>query len=319
MKNKVKVIILGANSHIAKGLIYNFSRNNDNILYLYTTNKNKTKQFINTLDVKNQILIKDYDSSFPQNTDLLINCIGPGTPKSMQGHYEKWFFLLEKFDNLCLKYLEQNPKTLYIHFSSGAVYGTLKNAANKSTVNDFPVNDLQWQRFYGLSKLYSEGKHRALPNYNIVDLRVFAYFSRFIDITDDYFLPNIIMAIKKNETLNITADDIVRDFISPEDLFNLILTCLKYAKNKTLNLPLDIRSKKPISKKQILNFFVKNYGLKYKVSKSSKMTNSGGVKNNYFSKYKEPFEKIGFNPMYTSLETLKKETLALLFKNNHRV
>ena len=114
--------------------------------------------------------------------------------------------------------------------------------------------------------------------------------------------------------MKITPDNIVRDFISPEDLFNLILTCLKYAKNKTLNLALDIRSKKPISKKEILDFFVKNYGLKYKVSKDLKMRNSSSAKNNYFSKYKEPFEKIGFKPKFTSLQTLKKESAYLLSK-----
>ena len=183
MKVRRKVIILGANSHIAKGLIYNFTKIPNSVLYLYTTNKEKTRKIIKNLDVKAKVFIRNYDIIFPNNADLVINCIGTGSAKFMQGHYERWFFLLEKFDNLCLKYLEQNPKALYIHFSSGAVYGTLKNAANKNTVNDFPVNDLKWQRFYGLSKLYSEGKHRALPCYNIVDLRVFAYFSRYIDIT----------------------------------------------------------------------------------------------------------------------------------------
>ncbi len=316
MKNKVKVIILGANSHIAKGLIFNFAGNNDYLLYLYTTDKNKTKKFIRTLDVKNKIFIKDYNIPFPKNADLLINCIGPGTPKSMQGRYEKWFFLLEKFDNLCLSYLADNKKTLYVHFSSGAVYGTLKDAATKDTTNDFPVNDLKWQRFYGLSKLYTEGKHRSLPDYNIVDLRVFAYFSRFVNIDEDYFLPNILTAIKNNTVLEITPNDMVRDFISPQDLFKLILTCLKYCQKQTLNLPIDIRSKKPITKKQILNFFAKNYGLRYKVSKTLKMMNSGGIKNSYFSKYKEPFKKIGFKPSQTSFDTLKTEASCLLLKSN---
>lgn len=314
MNNKIRVIILGANSHIAKGLIYNFSKNNNYILYLYTTNKNKTKNFIKTLNLKDQCLIKGYDTPFPKGVDLLINCVGPGTPKAMQGHYERWFFLLEKFDNLSIEYLTQNPKALYVHFSSGAIYGTLKNAADKNTVNDFPVNDLKWQKFYGLAKLYAEGKHRALNNCNIVDLRVFSYFSRYADIDEDYFLPNIINAVKNNTVLQISEGDMIRDFVSPEDLFNLILTCLKYAKKKLLNMSLDIRSKKPINKKQILNFFVKNYGLKYKVSKTLKMTNSGGNKNNYFSKYEEPLRKIAFKPVRTSLDTLKTEAAYLLPK-----
>ena len=308
MKNKLKVIILGANSHIAKGLIYNFIYYGNFDLYLYTTNKDKTKNFLKTLNIKANIFVKNYNQNFPKNADLIINCVGPGTPKSMEGHYEKWFFFLEKFDNLCLSYLEKNPRTLYIHFSSGAVYGTLKDAATQDSVNDFPVNDLKWQRFYGLSKLYSEGKHRALFDYNIVDLRVFSYFSRYADMAENYFLPNIISAIKNGKTLDIHPSDMVRDFISPKDLFKLILTCLKYSKKQILNLPLDVRSKKPITKKQILNFFVKNYGLKYKVSKGLEIKNSGGVKNNYYSKYKEPFNKIGFKPSKTSLDTLKIET-----------
>ena len=316
MKNKLKVIILGANSHIAKGLIYNFIFDGNYDLYLYTTNKDKTKNFLKTLNIKANIFVKNYDQNFPKNAGLIINCVGPGTPKSMEGHYEKWFFLLEKFDNLCLSYLEKNPKTLYVHFSSGAVYGTLKDAATQYTINDFPVNDLKWQRFYGLAKLYAEGKHRALFDYNIVDLRVFSYFSRYADINEDYFLPNIITAIKDGTILEVHPSDMVRDFISPKDLFKLILTCLKYSQKQILNLPLDVRSKKPITKKQILNFFVKNYRLKYKVSQGVEIKNSGGVKNNYYSKYTEPFKKIGFKPEFTSLQTLKKESAYLLSKNS---
>ena len=232
----------------------------------------------------------------------------------MQGHYENWFFLLEKFDNLILDYLKQNPKTLYVHFSSGAVYGTLKKPAAKDTKNDFPVNDLTWDRFYGLAKLYAEGKHRALSNYNIVDLRVFAYFSRFANLNENYFLAHIIKAISARTCLSITADEMIRDFVSPEDLCNLILTCFARAQHKTLNLSLDIYSKRPITKKQILNFFVKNYGLKYKIAKGLKMANSGAVKNYYFSKYIEPFKSLGFIPSHSSLETLKIETAALFKK-----
>ena len=57
MKNKKKVIIIGANSHIAKGLIYNFAAEGNFEVFLYTTNEEKTKQFIKTLD-KTNIVIK---------------------------------------------------------------------------------------------------------------------------------------------------------------------------------------------------------------------------------------------------------------------
>ncbi len=311
MKNKDKVIILGANSHIAKGLIYHFLQNGNFELYLYSTHKEKTKSFIQTLNGKG-IFIKSYREKFPNSANLIINCIGPGTPKSMQGHYENWFFLLEKFDNLALTYLKNNPTTLYVHFSSGAVYGTLKQPATQNTTNEFPINDLKWQRFYGLSKLYSEAKHRALPHYNIVDLRIFAYFSRFINYHEDYFLCNIIKSILENKMLHVTADDMIRDLISPKDLFRLILTCLAYTQHTTLNLSLDVCSKRPITKKQILTFFVNHYGLKYKVPQTLQLLNSGGVKNNYFSKYKEPAKAIGFKPLLTSLETLTEETAHLL-------
>ena len=119
-------------------------------------------------------------------------------------------------------------------------------------------------------------------------------------------------AIKNNKVLEITSDDMVRDFIHPQDLFKLIVACLKYSKNKILNSPIDVISKKPISKKQILGFFAKQYGLQYKVSQALKKENSGGVKNNYFSKYKEPLKTVAFKPSYTSLETLKSEVKFLL-------
>ena len=108
--NQLKVIIIGANSHIAKGLIYNFLKDKNINLYLCTTDKNKTKFFLDKLEeknLKNLISINGYNKPFVKNADLIINCVGVGTPKQLNGKYNLWFEVLEKFDNLCLDYIKK--------------------------------------------------------------------------------------------------------------------------------------------------------------------------------------------------------------------
>jgi hypothetical protein len=45
----LKIAILGANSHIAKGLINNFLSEKSNSLYLYTRSSGKCKNFLSSL------------------------------------------------------------------------------------------------------------------------------------------------------------------------------------------------------------------------------------------------------------------------------
>lgn len=311
--NKKRIIILGSNSHIAKGLIHNFLLTEDVELYLYTRSSQKVKSFVDTLEKKpsNEIVINEgYEKPIIVKADLLINCTGAGTPKNLNGDYSLWFSITEKFDNLCIEYLQKNPQTLYISMSSGAVYGKDFSApVEKDFANNIQVNNLNPQNFYSIARLNSEAKHRAYDYLNIVDLRIFSYFSKYADLTDGYFLSDIIQSILNNETLNIDDKNIIRDYIHPKDLFKLILKCMEQEK---INTAIDVISKAPIGKKQILEYFKNNYGLKYEIKTDLEFLNSSGTKNIYYSNYNNAFELLGFSPEYTSLESIQEAAKFLI-------
>jgi nucleoside-diphosphate-sugar epimerase len=138
---------------------------------------------------------------------------GWGSVQDSQGR-RNIFSLTEKFDNMALRYLEFHPKTVYINFSSGAVHTITPDA-------------LKPEHFYGVAKLYQEARHRALSKLNIVDIRVFSYFSRFVDPDSGYFLTELIKCIKRNSVFVTTPCDFIRDFLSSEDLFNLVCLVIK--------------------------------------------------------------------------------------------
>lgn len=307
--NKLKIIILGANSHIAKGFIYNFFKHGNISLYLYTRSVEKTKKFIDSLDKNKstEIIIKEgYAEDIVYGCDLLINCIGVGTPKNLKRDYSPWFSTLEKFDNLCLNYLQKNTEALYISLSSGSVYGKdFPSPVIKDSTNSIKVNNINIDNFYSIAKIYSEAKHRSYSNLNIVDLRIFSYFSRFMDLEEGYFLGDIINSVLNKQTLLVGENNIIRDYIHPEDLSNIVLKCLKIHK---LNTAFDLISKAPTNKNEILNYFSTEYGLKYEIKNNLKFLNSSGIKDTYCSNYNNVADILNYSPKYTSLETIALET-----------
>lgn len=304
---KKKISILGSNSHIAKGLIYNFLKTENISLYLYTRNPQKTKLFIEKLKKapNTEIFIKEgYADDIVSNSDLLINCVGVGTAKNMEGEYSRWFTVIEKFDNLCLEYLKQNPNTLYISFSSGSIYGEFSNPVGENTVNNLQVNNIQCKDYYPIARINSEAKHRSFEKFKIVDLRIFSYFSRFADLNEDYFINELISSVINQNTFITNETNIVRDYIHPDDLFKLIMKCSDVGK---INAAFDVISKAPVEKFEIINYFASNYNLKYEVKNSLDIQSGTGKKNVYYSKFDKAKEILGFEAENTSLEAIVKE------------
>jgi len=304
---KIKVAIIGAASHIAKGLIF-FLKDDQSIeLHLYARNLEKVTSFSMLIDYKNPIL-KPFSEFNDDRIDVIINCIGITYTSILDSFSENVFELTEKFDHLILDYIRNNLETTYINFSSGAVYGTSFNLpASITTKTSIDVNNIRTEDYYRIAKLNSEAKHRSLNYYNIIDLRIFGYYSRFIDLTKNYLMTDIISCIKEKRTLKTSPTNIIRDYIHPIDLSNIIKTCFE---GKKINQALDVKSKKSISKMEILNFFKQNHGLKFEIIKDYGGHSATGEKLNYYSKNSN-IEIIKFTPKYTSLECIETETEAL--------
>ena len=288
INNKLKICILGANGHISKSLIYNFLKRTSCNLYLYTRSIDKTVNFVQKeLKYEKFKNIFTYDEDGIElfssiDWDVIINCIGVGTnPK----YYFDYFTFPEYFDNLIVDYLmEINPDCLYVNFSSGAIYGNFNNSpATEYTINSILPNYIDEQKYYSITRLYTETKHRAFKFLNIVNLRLFSYFSRFIDIRENYFISEIIRHCKSKKILEVTSNNMFRDFLHPNDLFGAVLRCINHFGNSLINNAIDLWSLQPISKFEILEFFKNEYGLKFRIEERTNFETATGNKNYYFS------------------------------------
>jgi len=312
MRTKRKnIAILGANSHIAKGLIDNFFKLKEFELNFFTRSKDKLLNFVNSLNngINNYKIFEGYESFNEMQYDCIINCVGIGTVNKLEEEYHRWFTVTEEFDNKCINYLRDNPETLYISFSSGVVYGNnFTEPFTEDSIRKLNVNEIKFQDYYSIARLNAEVKHRSFEQLKIVDLRIFNYFSRYIDLTDNYFITDVINSIKNKKILKTNEVNIVRDYVSPDDLFNAILLCID---KKNLNCAFDITSSASVSKEEILEAFVEKFDLQYEKVSDEKIKSGTGSKSIYYSINRNS-KKLGYKPVLTSLQNLVNETKYIL-------
>lgn len=312
---KPKIAIFAATSHIAKGLINNFLRSNEFSLHLYTRSPDKVRGFLaeagKSID-GDCVIHEGYGGLTKFSYDVIINCVGVGTEKKLQGNYSVYFTVTEEYDNLVIGYLLNNCRdALYISISSGAVYGKNFSApVEENTVNGIRVNHIATENYYSIARLNSEAKHRSFKDLRIIDLRVFSYFSRFIDLTDGYFITEVMDCILNKKVFITNSMNIIRDYVHPEDLFSIVGKCIGAGK---LNEAFDVTSAKTVEKKEILDYFSLEYGLRYEVSRSLNHVSATGSKNIYCSNYNNAL-KIGYKPKFSSLDAIKQESKYILNK-----
>lgn len=312
----MNIAIMGATSHIAKGLIDNFLQKSENHLYLFSRSAGAVQGFLDAIgagDGEGYTIFDNYQNFASILYDVIINCIGVETRNKHNCDFTRYFSVTEEFDGLVIRYLQNsNPDALYISFSSGAVYGKGFSApADEFTKNRIQVNNIVPEDYYGIARINAEAKHRAHSDLRIVDLRIFSYFSRYINISDGYFITDIMEAILGNTVLVTDTTNIVRDYLHPEDLFAMIVNCISAGR---INLAIDVNSSSPVAKQDILDYFASEYGLKYESRPSTENTSATGAKNNYFSVNKMA-HLMGYLPKFGSMETLIHEAKYILNSN----
>ncbi|PKL19096.1 MAG: epimerase [Spirochaetae bacterium HGW-Spirochaetae-5] len=298
----IKIAILGATSHIAKGLIFSFLNNTNYSLYLFARDTSSVNFFLesNSL-ISGEIEVLIFDRFFDHHYDVIINCIGIADPGKLKDSGSSIIFVTETFDNMILDYLKERKEALYINFSSGAVYGTAFNKpVDYSSLSGIHVNEITEKDYYRLAKLYSEAKHRSLKEFNIIDLRVFSYFSRYIDLNTKFLMTDIVNAIINDDIFVTTDENIVRDYVHLDDLFGLINCCIT---KKNINDVFDVYSREPIEKFELLKVLNKEFGLKFIIENSISLVNATGSKSVYFSENKHA-SIIGYEPFYSSVDTI---------------
>ena len=270
---------------------------------------NLKKSFLLDVYVNKQFKLKDKNlktyklKNFPQDKNIVavINAGGPGDP-NVHKKSKNIFNLFNYIDEKILKFIIKNQKIKYINISSGVVLNLSKLNKNKDKYD------------YVDTKYYIEQKHRSYKNHKIYDLRVFGYFSRFINLKAGFFLSKVLKSLKEKAVLNVDPHNNVRDFIGGYDLSRFIKIIIN---GNFTNRSFNLLSKKKSKKFEILKFLKKDYRLKFNIDKNSILN----AKRKKIQLINKKFVKSAlFKPKYSSMSLIKKEIkfLQKTFKNGKK-
>jgi len=300
---KMKISILGARGQIARSLLSLYMAKSElSNLELYSR---EPESLISEIKGARVYPSEDF---IRNDHEVIINCIGISNLKGIKKSSQEIFNIHETWDNLILEYLKRNKNALYINMSSGAVYG--KYFQNPVTENSCLLNgviEILPTDFYAVSKLNSEAKHRSFKKFSIVDLRIFSYISKFIDLNSNFIVSEILKAIKGKQIFITNIQNISRDYLHPEDMIQIIdLVIKQWRKIGFINDAFDTYSKNPITKMDMLKNLAEKFNLQYIIKKETNSDSSAtGFKMNYYSVNKK-LKNLGYEPRYSSLDAILK-------------
>jgi len=282
-----------------------FSKRNVPNLVLFARRPEIITQWLKNMKLSGRYTVADFTSfTVDEHFDAVINFVGSGNPAQLAEMGASIFDVTLKFDTMVLDYLHRHPDCRYLFLSSGAAYGSnFDDPVDEDSKAVVAINNLKPQDWYAVAKLYAECRHRALPLLPIVDIRVFNYFSHTQDISARFFISDILRAIRSGETLITSPDNIVRDYIGPDEFFQLISLIL--AANAS-NDVIDCYTKAPVNKMTLLSKIKERFSLNYEIKDSPSGVNATGLKMNYFSKNRRA-ESFGYLPTRTALDCVLDE------------
>jgi len=299
-----RIAILGATSQIARDLIASFSVAADKQLHLFARRPDEVRKWLASAGLSGRYPADDFSVFASHEFDAVINFVGVGNPAQALAMGNSIFDITLRFDELVLEYLQTHLACRYLFLSSGAAYGSgFNEPAKRDTPAIVPINNLAPHEWYGVAKLHAECRHRSHPELSIIDIRVFNYFSRTQDIAARFFITDIMRAIQSGDTLITSADNIVRDYIGPDDFSRLVSLLLAAP---AMNEVVDCYTKAPVDKMTLLSTMKERFGLAYEVIGAPTGINATGVKMNYFSmNYRA--EAFGYLPSKKSLDNVLDE------------
>lgn len=299
MSNIERVAILGANSQIALDYIESSLEGNKRELYLFSRNPGALRDLVGIKHIS-RFKSLGYDQFGLDPYDLMINFVGGSDPALITSMGKDIFIITDHYDQLAISYLKKNNKCKYIFISSGAAYGDVFSDAPASalTKSNFDLNNLTPADYYGAAKYITEQRHRALSEFNIIDIRIFSYISKRQNLDSKLFLPQVISAIK-NKTEFLTSDEEMwRDYIGQKDFYRFTEVIANY---EEINSAFDCCSKSPIEKIQLLKILGEMFELSYAFTQDNV---PGKHPKQYYFSEKKLEEHYGYFPEYDSLELI---------------
>lgn len=312
----MRIAIFGATSQIAKDLVLSFSADKQHDLVLYARRPEAVIQWLHRENMAHTYAVANFEAfGNAEHFDAILNFVGVGNPAQAAAMGASIFDVTLQYDELALSYVKQHPQCRYIFLSSGAAYGSnFDNPADANTKAVIDINHLQPQDWYGVAKLHAECRHRALPHLSIIDLRVFNYFSHTQDIKAGFLISEILRSIREQSIFKTSKENIIRDYLHPDDFYQIITKALS-APQET-NLALDCYSKEPIDKITLLDMIKKEFNLQYEFFEKAPSVNLTGSKLRYHSNnQKAAF--FGYFPKWTSSNGLLSEISILMNVKHH--
>jgi len=305
----MKIAILGATSQIARDLILSFSAEKGKQLHLFARRPAKVMQWLNDVGLPEHYPVDDFSLFSALEFDAVINFVGAGDPTQIVTMGSAIFEITFRFDEMVLDYLKSHPECRYLFLSSGAAYGSNFNEpATCETPAIIAINNLVSHEMYGVAKLYAECRHRSHPELQIIDIRVFNYFSQTQDINARFLITDILRAIRDKTILKTSSDNIKRDYLHPSDFYQLICSILS---GPPTNIALDCYSRAPIDKLNLLATMHERFGLSYEITETNIAVNATGSKSHYYSLNKRASD-FGYLPTLTSLDGVMQESEKIL-------
>lgn len=310
----MRVAIFGASSHIAKDLIVSFASSEAYQCHLFVRDVQALDPKVRSVADSRSFPVSEY-SGFDQEDrfDTIINFVGVGDPARAKAMGAQIFEVTERYDQLALSYLKKHPACKYIFLSSGAAYGeSFEVPVTESTKATFSINNLQSQNWYSVAKFCAECRHRAQPDMNIVDVRVFGYFSCEQSPGARFLLSDVLRSLKTGEVLGVSPENMVRDYLVPADFFQLIKSILSAPPTNSV---VDCYTLEAIDKFSLLSSISAEFGLKFEVVGEYAKIDATGAKSNYYSLNRNA-EMFGYVPRESSLSGILREIKAYLITEN---
>ena len=305
----MRIAILGATSRIAKDLILSLSADGAVNAFLFARRPEVVTAWLAEVELGGGYPVANFSEFGRQEFDAVINFVGVGDPAQAAAMGNSIFDVTLQYDEMVLDYLRNHPDCRYLFLSSGAVYGSaFHKPVDRDTRAVVAINDLPLHEWYGAAKLHAECRHRAHPEFAIVDIRLFNYFSRTQDISARFLITDMLRAIRDKITLRTSADYIVRDFLHPSDFLRLVSALLSAP---ATNVVVDCYSRAPIDKPNLLSAMQKEFELRYEITDVAAGVNATGSKPYYYSLNTRAAD-FGYCPALTSLEGAMQEAQILL-------
>jgi len=305
----MKIAILGATSLIARDLIVSFAAAEDKQLHLFARRPDEVNKWLLSTGLAERYRVDDFPEFVRHEFDAVINFVGVGNPAQAVAMGNSIFDITLHFDEMVLDYLKQHPACRYLFLSSGAAYGSNFNEpASRDTPAIVPINNLTPHEWYGVAKLHAECRHRAHPELAIIDIRVFNYFSHTQNLSARFLITDILRAIRGKTVLHTSSDYIVRDYLHPNDFYQLVNALLVAS---PANAVVDCYSRAPIDKPSLLAAAQKQFGLQYEIIEATAGVNATGSKPHYYSLNRRAAD-FGYQPDFTSLDGILQESEKLL-------